>query len=88
MGGVEYEHHHREGQGRHVMNEVTFEAQIAPIAGAVKVAGKDGSWRVTFEAGGESLAAMFALAAMIDAEGQAVRVTVEAIDAPRYGGRE
>jgi len=70
------------------MNEVTFEAQIAPIAGAVKVAGKDGSWRVTFEAGGESLAAMFALAAMIDAEGQALRITVEPFTPPTYGGRQ
>lgn len=70
------------------MNHVSFECQIAPVAGAIKVAGKDGAWRVTFEAGGESLAQMFALAAMIDAEGQALRVTVEPFTPPMYGGHD
>lgn len=67
---------------------IAWEAQIAPVAGAIKIAGKDGAWRVTFEGGGDSLAAMFALAAMIDAEGQALRVTVEPFTPPTYGRRD
>lgn len=69
------------------MHAVRFEAQIAPVAGAIKVAGKDGAWRVTFEGGGDSLEAMFALAAMIDSEGQALRVTVEPFTPPTFGKR-
>lgn len=67
------------------MSAIRWEAQIAPVAGAIKIAGKDGTWRATFEGGPDSLTAMFALCAMIDAEGQAIILTAEPYTPPTYG---
>lgn len=54
---------------------IIWEGTIAPVAGALKVTGKDGSWRVTFEGGRDSLSAMNALAAVITDKGQALMIS-------------
>lgn len=67
---------------------IAWEGHIAPIAGAIKITGKDGGWRATFEGGSDSLTAMFALAAMINEDGQGLRIIVEPFTPPRYGTRD